>query len=63
MAGNNVSATESNRSISLSRLDARQAEEGNQRQAEVIARQQSSQELRGKASAETQTGRNVDVHV
>ncbi len=63
MAENSVSATEANRSISVSRVDTRQAKEGDQRQAALIERQQSSQELRSKVIVEAQTGGNVDVLV
>lgn len=63
MAENTVSATETNRNLSASRLISRQAEESAQRQAQVIARQEASLEARDQAIAETQTGGNVNIRV
>ncbi len=63
MAENNVSAPQSSRDISASRLINRQAEEQVDREARVISRQQNSQEARKQAIVETQTGGNVNIRV
>lgn len=63
MAENNVSAVQSSRDISASRLINRQSEKQVEREARVLARQQNSQEAREQAIVETQTGGKVNIRV
>ena len=61
MAENNISATELNRNLSVSRVNSRVAEEQAERQARVVNRQENSQEIRNQNAVETQTGRTVNI--
>lgn len=61
MAESTVTAVESGRNISVSRLVSRQGEEKVEREANVISRQKASQEIRTEVAVETQTGRNVNT--
>jgi hypothetical protein len=61
MAENNISATELNRNLSVSRVNSRVAEEQAERQARVVNRQENSQAIRDQNAVETQTGRTVNI--